>query len=398
MNTWKVDESQAVERLMRFLAVEGVTGQEKAIGAEVIAALVEVGVPRRKIADDNANRRISLPTQTGNLLVDFPGTRPGPRRMFSTHLDTVPLCAGAKPKRQGGRIVAAGPTALGGDNRTGVGILVTLAATLIEQSVPHPPLMLLFTVREESGLHGARCVDVPMLGEPVECFNFDGRSPQELTIGAVGAERWEAEIIGRASHAGVHPEQGISATAVASLALADIYRHGWFGKVKYGRREGTTNVGVFGGRHGAGAGQATNVVTDYALVRGECRSHSEVFVRRLTAEYRKAFRRAAIQVRNDRGRRAKLRFQAVRNYYPFRLKETAPVVVDAMAAAKEIGLATRLRVTNGGLDANWLTRHGIPTVTIGAGQNNIHTTEEYVEIADYLTACRFAVALATLAE
>ena len=37
----------------------------------------------------------------------------------------------------------------------------------------------------------------------------------------------------------------------------------------------------------------------------------------------------------------------------------------------------------------------IPTVTFGAGQNNIHAIGEYVELADYLNGCRLALALAT---
>src|SRR5205085_10474179 len=134
-----------------------------------------------------------------------------------------------------------------GDNRTGVACLVTLLATLLEQNPPHPPLTLLFTVREESGLWGARFVDPEDLGHPVDGFNCNGRSPSEITVGAVGAERWEAEIFGRAAHAGVHPERGISATVVASLALADAYRGGWFGRIAKDGREGTANVGSVGG-------------------------------------------------------------------------------------------------------------------------------------------------------
>src|SRR5262245_20644306 len=126
------DGDRAVARLLRFLSVEGVTGQEKAVGQEVVRALTEAGVPRRSIRFDKANEKIPLPTQTGNLIVTLPGTRPGPRRLFMTHLDTVPLCAGAKPARKGNRVVAGGDTALGGDNRTGVGCLVTLVATLLE--------------------------------------------------------------------------------------------------------------------------------------------------------------------------------------------------------------------------------------------------------------------------
>jgi tripeptide aminopeptidase len=389
-----VNADEAVDRLLRLLAVEGVTGREKAVGQAVVRELVEAGVPRARIRFDRANEQIPLPTETGNLIVTLPGTRPGPRRLFLTHLDTVPLCAGARPVRQGGRVRPAGPTALGGDNRTGVACLVTLAATLLGRGLPHPPLTLLFTVREESGLWGARFVDPADLGDPVEGYNVDGGSPAEITVGAVGAERWEVEITGRAAHAGVHPERGVSATAVAALALADVVRGGWFGKVVRDGREGTSNVGSVAGRDGGSAGEATNVVTDYVHIRGESRSHDPRFVRAITGAYRDAFRAAAGQVRDDRGHGARVRFTARRDYYPFRLKPTAAVVRRALAAAERAGRPATTRLTNGGLDANWLVRHGIPTVTFGAGQRNVHTTEESVDLADFLGGCRLALALA----
>lgn len=393
----QVDSRAAIARLLRFLSVEGITGHEKAIGREVVNALVEVGVPRRAIHFDSAQERIPLSTETGNLIVLLPGTRPGPRWLFMTHLDTVPLCAGAKPERKGQRIVATGATALGGDNRTGVACLVTLAATLIANNLPHPPLTLLFTVREESGLWGARHVDPEELGRPVYGFNVDGGSPAEITIGAVAADRWEAEIHGRAAHAGAHPERGISATVVAARALAQVHQQGWFGKIRRKGREGTSNVGVFGGHNGASAGDATNVVTDYAYLRGESRSHDRRFVRTITNAYRQALRDAAHAVRDERGRRARLRFQVRRDYDCFRLKPDDPVVRHAVKAAENARLAPRLRTSNGGLDANWLVRHGIPTITFGAGQRNVHTVEEYVELSDFLAGCRLAVSLATLA-
>jgi tripeptide aminopeptidase len=389
------DPDKALARLMRFLAVPGITGEEEKIGKGVVQVLTEAGIPPRAIAFDQAHQRIPLPTQTGNLIVTLPGTVDAPRRLFMTHLDTVPLCAGARPVRKGHRIVPEGKTALGGDNRTGVACLVTLLATLMERNLPHPPLTALFTVREESGLWGARFVDLPNLGNPVECFNVDGRSPSEITIGAVGADRWEVEITGRAAHAGVHPEQGVSATVAASLALADIYRSGWFGKVKKNGQEGTSNIGSFGDQEGRSAGVATNVVTDYVLIRGESRSHDARFVSAITRAYRDAFESAASQVVNAQGRPAKVKFRTRRDYFSFRLKPSSPVVRHAVAAAEQAGLTPTLRVTNGGLDANWLVRHGIPTITFGAGQNEVHTLEEYVDVKEFLKGCRFALALAT---
>ena len=86
-------------------------------------------------------------------------------------------------------------------------------------------MTVLFTVREESGLWGARFVEKEDLGNPVYGFNCDGPSPYEIIIGAVGAERWEVEIIGKGSHAGVSPEKGISSTMIASIALANIQKN-----------------------------------------------------------------------------------------------------------------------------------------------------------------------------
>jgi tripeptide aminopeptidase len=256
-------------------------------------------------------------------------------------------------------------------------------------------LTLLFTVREESGLFGARYVEPADLGGAAMGFNIDGRCAGELCVGAVGAERWEVDIAGKASHAGVHPEKGISATMVAALALAEVKAGGWFGKVTKGTQHGTSNVGPFGGRDGRAAGDATNVVTDFVHIKGEARSHDKRFFKEIARAYDTAFQHAAAEVTDDTGRGAKVRFRSRLDYYPFRLRPDAPVVRHAEAAARAAGLTPSLRIGNGGLDANWLVRHGVPTVTFGAGQNNIHTVDEFVDLKMFEEGCRMALALAT---
>ncbi|MFO0796680.1 MAG: M20/M25/M40 family metallo-hydrolase [Gemmataceae bacterium] len=393
-----VDHAAALDRLVRFLSVEGVTGREADIARTVVAALHEAGVPADAIRHDDANTRIPEPTQTGNLIVRLPGTgkKPAKPLLFMTHLDTVPLCAGARPKVQGKRIVNETPNAaLGGDNRTGCAVLVTLVAELIRQKLPHPPLTLLFTVREESGLFGAKHLNPADLGGPAMGFNFDGRSAGDVLVGAIGADRWTVDIRGRASHAGVAPEKGVSATLILALALAEVHAGGWFGKVVKGDKQGTSNVGPVTGGDGKPAGDATNVVTDYIQVKGECRSHDAKFVRSITAAYKAAFAAAAAKVRDHQGRPGKAVFTSRLDYVPFRLKDDAPVVTRAAAAVRAMGRDPVLRTTNGGLDANWMVKHGVPTVTFGAGQNEIHTVKEYVDLTEFESACRLAVLLAT---
>lgn len=390
-----LDTEAAIQRLLRFLAVEGVTGQEKAIAEDVIAALKEIGVPAEAITFDDTNSRIPLPTQTGNLIVKLPGTIKAPRLLFMTHLDTVPLCAGAKPIRKGEKIVNEAHAALGGDNRTGVAALVTMVAELFKQKLPHPPLTLLFTVREESGLYGARHLDPAVLDKPKFGFNIDGRNAHDLIVGAVGADRWTVEITGKAAHAGVAPERGISASMVAALAMAEVFRGGWFGKVVKPEGEGTSNVGSIGDASGKSAGEATNVVTDFVHIRGESRSHDSKFVKAITGAYKAAFKAAAEQVKDHEGKSAKVKFTSEMDYTAFRINEDAPVVLRAKAAIASLGREAVCRVTNGGLDANWIVKHGIPTITFGAGQNEIHTVKEFVLLSEYEAGCRLALALAT---
>jgi tripeptide aminopeptidase len=394
--TIPLDAKAAEDHLMRFLPIDGLSGQEAAIAAAVSDELKKVGVPASAIRFDTVNKRIPLPTQTGNLVVDLPGTRKGPRLAFITHLDTVPMCAGAKPKRDGDRIVSDGTTALGGDNRTGCAVLVSLAETLLKHKLPHPPLTLLFLVREESGIQGARYLDPEDLGGATMGFNVDSKLAAELIVGAVGQESWEVEIRGKAAHAGVAPEKGISAMLVAAMALTESHRGGWFGKVVKPEGTGTSNVGVFGGKEGQAAGNATNVVTDYVHLKGESRSPKAAFATAITEGYREAFKKASSQVKDVDGATAEVKFTSAPAYPPFQLAEDSPVVRHAQRAAEAIGLTPTSMFSNGGLDANWLVEHRLPTVTIGAGQYEIHTVKEYVDLAEFANGCRLAVALATL--
>ena len=391
-----VDAKEAVDLLMRLLSVEGVTGEEAAIAALVSDELKTAGLPAAAIRFDDVNTRIPLPTQTGNLIADLAGTRPGPRIAFSTHLDTVTLCAGAKPKREGDRIVSDGTTALGGDNRTGCAVLVTIARTLLQQNIPHPPITLLFTVREESGLHGARELDPTQMGGATMCFNIDSGPAAGLVIGAVGQENWEIDIVGKAAHAGVAPERGISATLVGALALGEAFNTGWFGKVVKPEGKGTSNPGIFGGKNNQAAGNANNVVTDFVHITGEARSSDAAFASAITAAYRAAFEKAGAAVKDSGGATAQVKFNAKVAYPPFKLPEDSPALKHAKRAAESVGLKPDVVFSNGGLDANWLVKHGIPTVTIGAGQNEVHTVDEFVDVPEFLNGCRLAVALATL--
>src|SRR5436305_2427611 len=131
---------------------------------------------------------------------------------------------------------------------------------------------------------------------------------------------------------------------VVSLAMADIHHGGWFGKVVKDGREGTSNVGSIGDKDGRSAGQATNVVTDFARVTGESRSHDPAFATAITAAYRAAFEKAGAAVRDDAGATAKVKFESRLDYTLFKLDENSPVVDHTKAAIRKLGWEPTLRV------------------------------------------------------
>lgn len=393
MNT-QIDKKQCLNDLIKFLSIEGITGEEKNIANAVEEDLVNSGIPREYIKYDNSNKKIPLPTQVGNLIVKLPGTIKSERIMFSCHLDTVPLCKGAVPIIKENKIIPKGNTALGGDNRTGVASLVSMLKTLYKNNIPHSPITVLFTVREESGLWGARKVEVKDLDKPVRCYNIDGGSTNEIVIGAVGCDRWEIEIFGKAEHAGLAPEKGISSSMIASLALADIQKNGWFGKIVKGEKSGTSNVGIFGGKNGGSSGQSPNTVTDYTYIKGESRSYDQNFVSEITDAFEQSFTKVCDTFTNTDGEKPNLKFSRHTDYYSFNLNFNEKVINNAKSKLSTLGLEPKLVKISGGFDANWLVKKDIPTITFGAGHNMCHTVGEYVEIDDYFNACNLSLLLA----
>ncbi len=132
--------------------------------------------------------------ERGNLCVSVPGRNCSPEAptvALQAHLDMV--CQkrpevtfdfendAIVPRREGDKIWASGTT-LGADN--GIGVAFMLALLDGEASV-HPPLELLFTVEEETGLYGAALLD-PALVSARRLINLDSEEDDEITIGCAG--------------------------------------------------------------------------------------------------------------------------------------------------------------------------------------------------------------------
>jgi tripeptide aminopeptidase len=386
-----INEKAAISRVTKMMAIPGKSGEERAIADFIKSELQKAGVPASAIQHDSAHRKSHLGGQVGNLIVKLPGTVKRPRRLLMGHIDTVPLCVGCRPVRDGDLIRPKDPTtALGGDNRAGAGVVLMTALEILKRKLPHPPLTLLWPVQEEVGLVGARHVGVSKLGNPKLSFNWDGGPPNMLVVGATGDVNIEVEVSGIASHAGAHPEDGVNAAAIASLAIADLTRDGWHGLIQKGRNSGTSNIGAVSG------GEATNVVMPNVHVRAEARSHDPKFRQRIVNQFRKAFQKAARELKNSAGKRGSVEFESSLKYESFKMNLSEPSVEAAKSVMESLEMQPVYRISNGGLDANWMTANGIPTVTMGCGQQGIHTVDEKLNVESFLQACRVAMRLATV--
>lgn len=381
-------DHQALELVMQLMAIPGISGQEGAVMKHICKRLQSAGAVAKQLVHDNAHKKSALKGEVGNLILKLPGTVRGPRRLLSAHVDTVPVCVGSKPVRKGDMVESVDPTTgLGADDRAGAAVLLATAERLLAGNLPHYPTTLLWTVQEEVGLHGARHVSVSKLGAPKLAFNFDGGSPAKLTVGATGGFRMSIHLHGIASHAGGAPEEGVSAIAIAALAIADLVENGWHGLIEKPGGVGTSNVGVIEG------GAATNVVTNYVRLRAEARSHNSKFRERIVREFEKAFKRAVSKVRSAKGKRGSVEFDGQLDYDSFRLADDDPSIAAARMAIEAEGNSPTIAISNGGLDANWLAARGVPAVTMGCGQRHIHTVNEQLDIAEFQLACRQAIRL-----
>ncbi len=416
-----LNTDKALERFMELTAIPGRSGEEADVAATITRWLVDAGVDPKCIEQDQANQSSRIGGNCGNMIVTLPGDDSLPRVMLSAHMDTVPVCLGAKPilvdgdelegsesengdatgeagvgKKTGARkiVKSSADTGLGADDRAGCTVVVNAIENRMQWAKDHPgeplpPAVCTFLIQEEIGLVGARHLDGARVGKVDLAFNFDGGTMDKIRHGAIGGERMQIVVRGFASHAGVAPEKGVNAIVIAAKAIASLEERGLMGLIEQDGKRGTTNVGVIQG------GEATNVVTPEVFVRVEARSHDGEFRTWIVSQIRQAFEQAATEVTDVSGRCGKIEFTSQVDYEAFKLSEDHPSVQKATQLLAELGYNAVCEVANGGLDANWLYQHGIEAVTLGCGQAAIHTVDEHLLVDHYFAACRLATRVLT---
>lgn len=342
-----------LEQFKELVVIDNPSGGEATIRQRISDTLTALGVSEQHV------------DEAGNLFVRVPGDSSKETILLSAHMDSVPPCHGIRPVddvKEGRPIVRSeGKTILGADDKSGIATILTLVGMLsAEKFASNHPLELMFSTREEVGLLGAKAFDMSQIQADYG-YVLDGEG-QVGEIFHAGASQESLQITchGKRSHAGIAPEEGISAIVMAGTLCS---------RLPSGRISETltTNLGLVQG------GEAMNVVAPSLTLKGEARGHAESDLSGLIETYRKT-----CQAIESEFPGSKVEFVANRRYDAYVVDMALPVVQNPKRACEEMGIPAVIRPMNIGSDAHVLNHGGLPTVVLGMGFHYSHSLGEFL--------------------
>ena len=352
--------SPLVDLFLELCAIPSPSGRERIVADRVGAYLTQLGLDWDE--DDAAAR---LEGDTGNIYCRIPATNGRGTPIFlCAHTDTVPPEAAIDPVvGEDGVVRNAAGTILGSDNKAAVAVLLQATRRIVEERRPHAGVELLFTPQEEVSLRGAEAFDHTRLVAETGFVYDQGAPIGEIVVGAPHGRLLDFRFHGRSAHAGMFPEDGRSAIAAASRAVADFR----LGRID---EETSANVGLITG------GTARNVVPEWCAFSAEVRSHDERKAVELVREMLETAAFAAslgeCEVESE-----------VRPSFPgYRFRESDPPVALAAAALRSSGFEPSYALSGGGADANVFNARGLSCVNLANGMMDIHTPDEHIAVQD----------------
>ena len=354
-----IDRDRIVNTFCELVQIDSPSGEEEEAAVDVLRRLEALGLDVTR--DDY-----------GNVIAGDDGREP---LLMSAHIDTVEPGRGIKPQVEQDRITSDGTTILGGDCKAGVAAILEALESLNEDGASRRPVQVAITREEETGLIGARNLDLSKI-KAREAIVFDGEGPvSRITSASPTYIGFELGVTGRAAHAGVEPENGLSAIRIASEIIT---------RLPQGRldEETTFNVGTIEG------GSTRNTVPENALVIGEFRSRNTETLDGIRLQISEAV---------DEARRlfpeATIDHKLITEFETYTLTDNDPATSRVKAALRGLGMEPTLRPSGGGTDGNVFRQRGISAVVVGMADHNMHTVREYVTIPDLVDAAHLCETL-----
>tara|TARA_Y100000758_G_scaffold302281_1_gene269859 strand:- start:260 stop:1345 length:1086 start_codon:yes stop_codon:yes gene_type:complete len=354
-----INRDRLVKTFCELARIDSPSGEEEEMAKEIIKRLENLGFKTKR-------------DSYGNVIASDGRSDP---ILLSAHLDTVEPGRGIKPSIDGDRIVSDGTTILGGDCKAGISAILEALESVSEDGEEHRPVELAFTREEEIGLVGARNLDFTLINAK-EAIVFDGEGPvSQITASSPTYIGFDIEITGRAAHAGVEPEKGLSAIQIA----ADI-----ISRLPQGRLDENTtfNVGNIEG------GTVRNAVPENTTIKGEFRSTSLESLDGLRVQIADVLK----EVR-DLYPDALVDDHLHTEFETYTLTNDDPATLRTKNALASIGLDPTMKPSGGGTDGNVFRLNGISSVVVGMADHGMHTVREFVTIPDLVDAAHLCEAL-----
>jgi tripeptide aminopeptidase len=342
------------ETFVRLCEIRSPTGEEREVADTIAAELRALGL---ELSEDEA----AGPAEAGagNLLARLPGVS-DEWVMFCAHIDTVPHKGQIEVVESDGVFRSAGETILGADNKAAVAVFMELVARHAGNGEPPPiGIELLLTVAEEQGLRGAKAFDASLLRSKCGFVLDHASAVGEVIVTSPTQQSVRADFTGVEAHAGIRPEDGNSAIAAASAAIA---------RMELGRLddETTANVGVIRG------GTSGNVVSGHCEIVAEARSLDA----NRAAEVAGTLSDACAWGASEHGCDADVRVEEL--FRGYKIPPSSPALALAEAGLRRAGFEPERTATGGGSDANALIVGGFDCILLANGTEANHTPDEAV--------------------
>lgn len=364
-----VNRDRMVEEFMELVRIDSLTKNERKMADVLKRKLGELGLD---VVEDGAGEKIG--GNTGNLIATLKGGKPVAPILLMAHMDTVVPGIGKKPVVSDGYLRSDGTTILGADDASGIECILEVLRVLKEDNIPHGDIQVAFTVAEEGGLFGSRNMDYSLIHAKYG-FVMDGDGPiGSVAVKAPSQYRMYVDIRGKAAHAGVAPEKGVSAIQIAAEAIAGMK----LGRIDF---ETTANIGSVTG------GGETNIVCDRIEVRAEARSRNAQKLEDQNAHMKECFEKAAAKFGGS------VEYKAWIEYPSYAIAKDSDIMGFLGKAAKDVGIELRPAETGGGSDTNVINGKGIQAVDLSVGVESFHSVDEHLLIDDLVKAAEFLTAI-----
>ncbi|NJD01567.1 MAG: M20/M25/M40 family metallo-hydrolase [Ruminiclostridium sp.] len=364
-----INKERMLNEFLQLVRIDSLSRHERQMADALKEKLSAMGY---EPVEDDAGGKID--GNAGNIICNVKGDKKVPAVLLMAHMDTVVPGTGKNPILGDGVIKTDGTTVLGGDDAIGLECILEALRVLKEDNIRHGDIQAAFTVGEEAGLLGAKNMDYGKIYSKYGIVLDAGGPIGNVAVKAPSQNNVKAVIKGRAAHAGMEPEKGISAIQIASEAIS----HMKLGRID---SETTANIGVIKG------GLATNIVCDRVEIAAEARSRTKSKLDAQTAHMKECFEKAAALLGGS------VEFAASMEYEAFNVPEDSEIMKILKKAAADAAIELVPAATGGGSDTNVISGKGIQAVDISIGMDKVHSVEERVLVDDMVKAAEFLVSI-----